>query len=286
MSQFLISIIRPRGYRHSDAFMEVAETLCLGLRRLGHRAAVFENKIAPQAINILLGAHLLDRREAGLLPPGTIVYNLEQLGAPYLKEHFYGLACRCRIWDYSPLNLALWMQRRCAQPPTLVEIGYVPEWTRIPVAPIQDIDVLFYGSINEHRRAIFLRLREAGIGIHAVFGVYGRERDALIARAKIVLNLHCYPTKLFEVVRVSYLLANAKAVVSEASPDIGDFAQTVEVASPDGMVDAVSALLADESRRKRLEARGFEFFTRRPVESFLEKAIGPLIGPTQSTASG
>ena len=36
-----------------------------------------------------------------------------------------------------------------------------------------------------------------------------------IARSKIVLNLHQYDAQVFEIVRVSYLLANRRAVVSE-----------------------------------------------------------------------
>lgn len=48
--------------------------------------------------------------------------------------------------------------------------------------------------------------------------VMGDERDQYIARAKVVLNMHRFQeTKVFEIARVSYLLANRKAVVSEIS---------------------------------------------------------------------
>ena len=55
--------------------------------------------------------------------------------------------------------------------------------------------------------------------VRAESGVRGAERDALIARARLVLNLHFYPTAIFELVRVSYLLANGKAVVAECGPE-------------------------------------------------------------------
>ena len=51
------------------------------------------------------------------------------------------------------------------------------------------------------------------------FNAYGGKRDALIARAKVVLNIHYYAAQVFEIVRVSYLLANSKAVVTEIGPD-------------------------------------------------------------------
>jgi hypothetical protein len=49
--------------------------------------------------------------------------------------------------------------------------------------------------------------------------VYGQARDALVARARIQLNVHYYEAKVFEVVRVSYLLANGRFVVSETGAD-------------------------------------------------------------------
>lgn len=269
MAQYLISIIRPKGYLHSNAFQEVAETLLYGLRQLGHESAILENTVDPRAMNIVLGAHLLGDAELAALPDGTIVYNLEQLGSPHLSAAYMQLAGRCRIWDYSPVNLALWKQQKCAFAPALAEVGYAPVLRRIPAAPEQDIDVLFYGSLNEQRNAIFRKLEEAGVRVHAAFGVYGKERDALIARAKIVLNLHCYEAKLFEVVRVSYLLANSKAVVSETAADIGEFSHAVAAVPYEEIVAKCTELLRDEEARKALEARGHEFFRRREIVPIL-----------------
>ena len=42
-------------------------------------------------------------------------------------------------------------------------------------------------------------------------------RDDLIARAKVVLNINKHQAKIFEIVRVSYLMANAKAVVLQGA---------------------------------------------------------------------
>jgi|GEM_PF-566531 O-methyltransferase/8-demethyl-8-(2,3-dimethoxy-alpha-L-rhamnosyl)tetracenomycin-C 4'-O-methyltransferase len=286
MSGFLISIIRPQGYLHSDAFREVAESLQFGLRRLGHAAAIFENVVDPSATNIILGAHLLNEEDQQALPEQSIIYNLEQLGAPHLGVGYYRLAERYRIWDYSPINVQRWNQLTCAHPVRLVEVGYVPELCRIAPAAVQDIDVLFYGSMTEPRMAVLRQLEQAGVRVHAAFGVYGKERDALIARAKIVLNLHCYETQLFEVVRVSYLLANSKAVISETSPDIGDFEHAV-IAVPYGLiVQSCLGLLQEERRRRLLESQGSAFFQQREMGHILERSLratAEIAGDKQET---
>ena len=77
--------------------------------------------------------------------------------------------------------------------------------------------MLFYGMVNERRRQVLQNL-ESRCRLAVLTGVFGAERDALIARAKIVLNLHYYETCILEQTRVSYLLNNGACVVSEDSP--------------------------------------------------------------------
>src|SRR5580698_9627753 len=59
MSRFHITLVRPDGYLHTEAFREVAETLKFGLQSLGHTAHIQENAVDAMATNVLLGAHLL-----------------------------------------------------------------------------------------------------------------------------------------------------------------------------------------------------------------------------------
>ena len=277
MARYHVSIVRPEGYLHSECFREVAEGLVSAFRSLGHEAAVGESTLDAKATCVVLGAHLLTEAEAFAVPASTIFYNLEQLGGAVLPEWYLRLAAKYRIWDYSPLNLIRWGQVGCVEPPALVEIGFAPELRRIPVAPVQDIDVLFYGSHNERRIKILRGLEAAGVRVHSVFGVYGAERDALIARAKIVLNLHAYATEVFEVVRVSYLLTNAKAVVSEASPDIGGLAEGMAVLAYDDLVAGCVRLLQDDAARRELQARGFRLFSSRSQARIMEKVVGPAM---------
>jgi SAM-dependent methyltransferase len=276
MSRFHITLVRPDGYLHTEAFREVAETLKFGLQSLGHTAHVQENAVDAMATNILLGAHLLTPDEALIVPPGSIVYNLEQLGGPSLPKHFYELGIRHQVWDYSLNNLKTWEVLRCARRPIHVPLAYVPELSRIPASKAQDIDVLFYGSLNDRRSRILQALKDSGVKVHAAFGVYGKERDELISRSKIVLNVHFYSAKIFETVRVSYLLANSKAVVSECSaeteiePGLGDAVLGLPY---DSLVEGCGSLLRDEEKRHQLETRGFQRFSQRKESEILSKAL-------------
>ena len=289
MARFHVAIIRPEGYLHSSCFREVAETLHVALTKLGHTVVTAENSIDAHATSIVLGAHLLTEQEAATLLPSCIVYNLEQLGATTLPGWYMALASRLRIWDYSRLNLARWNTVPCLSPAKLVEIGYVPELSRINSATAQDIDVLFYGSMNERRVAVLQALERTGVRMHAAFGIYGDERDALIARAKVVLNLHAYGTEVFEIVRVSYLLANAKAVVTEAAPDLGDLAEAVVSCPYDQLVPQCLALLDDEPARRKLEQRGAAIFAQRQQVEILRRALADtqksVASPAASVAS-
>src|ERR1700691_916851 len=105
MSKFQIVLVRPDGFLHTEAFREVAETLQFGLRSVGHTAQIEENVFDPTATNLLLGSHLLSPAAAVMLPPASILYNLEQLGGPSLPKQFYELAVRHRVWDYSRRNI-------------------------------------------------------------------------------------------------------------------------------------------------------------------------------------
>jgi len=273
-----VAVVSPPGYPHSAAFAEVAETIRHGLTSLGHDAVVSRDLGARDRRHIVLGAHLAP--EAGIqLPAGSIIYNLEQVDSQsrWMTGALLDLYRRYPLWDYSTANIERLVSMGVPRP-AHVPIGYAPSLTRIvPVEP--DIDVLFYGSLNERRQGIIDRLRAAGVRVEAVFGVYGSERDALIARAKLILNLHYYEAKVFEVVRVSYLLANGRAVVSERGADPaeeGPFASAVAFTDYDRLVATCQALLRQPAERQRLGEAGLVLMRARPEGQLLAPALRAL----------
>lgn len=135
----------------------------------------------------------------------------------------------------------------------------------------QDFDVLFYGAMNERRAKVLQALKAVGLNVVTLFGSYGRERDEFIARAKRVVNVHYYPTNIFEIVRCSYLFANGKAVVSELAPDTEIYPEVRECVvgvAYDNVAAECACLLGDESRLKRQGARAREIYSEFRLDAF------------------
>ena len=275
---FQVVLVQPEGYVHSAAFAEVLEAVVCGLRALGADVAKTVNQLVPGRQPIVFGANLLSEANVDVLPPGTIVYNLEQIdeSSSWCSPTYLRLLQSCQVWDYSARNIASLVRLGVTVKVKHVPVGYVPELTRITAAPVEDIDVLFYGSMNERRNNIISQLRQAGLNTHAVFGVYGPSRDALIARSKVVLNMHYYETNIFELVRVSYLLANRKAVVAECNPGTEidpDIVDAVQLAPYEGLTRACAKLVADSHSRKALSERGFSRMAARDQRAYLAAAL-------------
>jgi hypothetical protein len=275
--KFAVTIVSPPGYPHSEAFAEIAETVHHGLRGLGHESVLTRALTHDKRRrSIIFGANLL----AGLKlepPPGAVLYNLEQVqaGSAWMTPALLDLFRRFPVWDYSQGNVeqlvALGLPR-----PTLLPIGYAKELTRIEAAPVEDIDVLFYGSINARRRQVLEALLAQGLKVEVLYGVYGAARDAVIARAKVVLNLHFYEAKIFEAVRVSYLLANGRAVVSErgaVAAEEAAFEPGVCFAPYAALVEHCTRLVHDEPERRRLGQAGLQLMSGRSEQAYLRAAL-------------
>jgi hypothetical protein len=211
--------IKPSGYAHAEALTELAEATYHGIRRLGIPVSLRHAPTEP-ARQIIIGAHLLGATSAAALPTDAIIYNSEQIyeGSPWLKGGWYLDALSAHeVWDYSAENIERLREFGISRL-RLARLGFVPELVRI--APtMEEIDVLFYGSTAPRREVIIEALKRRGLKVASLFGVYGEERDRAIAGAKIILNVHRHATKIFEIVRIAYLLSNYKAVVSECGPD-------------------------------------------------------------------
>ncbi len=278
MSEIRVCIVRPPGGLHSEAVREVAESLHYALLRLGHRSAIVENRYdAPHKL-ILLAANLIAPDEVERVPPSAVVYNLEQVSDRLAHDNppYAALLARCEVWDYSRRNLDA-LARLGVRNAAHLPIGFVPELARIAPADKEDIDVLFYGSVNERRDRILKEIRDAGLALHVAFGRYGPERDALIARSKVVLNLHSYETRILEMTRISYALANRKAVLSELAADSeadDDLRDAIAFAPAEEIADACVALAFDAARRRALAERGFAHFSARSLPELLRERLG------------
>jgi hypothetical protein len=273
-----ICIVTPAGYEHSRAFAEIAGGLQEAFAELGEVVPIVHDPKAIVGRGLVLGANLLPRVPDVTIPDDAVVFNLEQVSdsGVWLNESYLGVLRTHEVWDYSESNIAA-LRARGVERVRHCAVGYAPCLTRIAPAVEEDVDVLFVGSIFGRRIRILDAIDAAGLRVKRLFNVYGAERDAWIARAKIVLNLHAFPEQVFEIARVSYLLANRRFVISEPSRGT----DRVEVALREAVVFGTEGELpelcrrfaSDEAPRRAVAQRGFELFRAMRQVDFLRAAL-------------
>lgn len=276
--KYAVTLVSPPRYIHSAAFQELAESLDAGLRELGHDSVLSTRGAAPGRRQIVLGCHLLPRAPLPLADD-AILYNFEQVGpdSPWMRPELFALLRRYQVWDFSERN-AQALRARDVPVAQVLRPAYSPVMSRIEPASERDIDVLFYGSLNPRRRKLLAALRAAGLRVCVVCGLYGAARDALIARSRLVLNLHFYAAGILEMVRLAYLLSNRCAVLSEpgSEPALNAWLdQGVAFAPYEQLVERARELLADPDACVALGRRGHAIFSAVPLTRLLGAALAP-----------
>lgn len=274
--KFNICIIQPQGYIHSLAFLELAELLVYSLHDLNHEAVFQFNTIDSKAKNILIGFHLLDFKYAEQIPKETILINAEQFLAntPW-NENILKWIKSFQVWDYSQQNIEVFKEIGLSNI-QLLKIGYQKELTRIQRNSTPDIDILFYGSVNTRRAKVLNALKNTGLNINSSFGIYGKERDDLIARSKIVLNLHHYESQIFEIIRVFYLLSNAIPTVGEVNSSTcipKQYKNTVKEAEYDDLILTCKLMVENEELRSSQAKSGFEIIKGYPQALYMSELL-------------
>ncbi len=278
---FSLVKIAPPGFLSAHGFDDVILPLYHAFARLGFRVEMRVNSANPNSVNILFGTCQAPALADAAFPSNSIVFNLEQLASSaWAGEAYVGHLKRFTVWDYSPRNIAR-LERDFGLPGvTLMRLGYVPEMTRLRRDFPQDVDLLFYGYANERRKNALDAMVKGGVRLGALSGEYGAARDQAIARAKIVLNVHYYTPASLEIVRLGYLWANRKAVVSELRDDT-ELYPGLESAclfsSYDKLRPAVHSLLRDDAARERQGEAGFAAFSAMRQEDFLKEVLGPRL---------
>jgi hypothetical protein len=147
------------------------------------------------------------------IPVDGAIYNMEPLydGCRSLSGGYIETLRKCAVLDYSAKNIEYLKAHGIEA--FHMPYGYHDSLYR-PVKAEKDIDLLFVGSMNPRRAALFRDVRK-DIDFLWAIGVYGKELDKLIARAKVVANVHYCEDHQLEVVRLNYLMANHCTVVSE-----------------------------------------------------------------------
>ncbi|MBS7805562.1 hypothetical protein KIH24_13395 [Rhizobiales bacterium TNE-4] len=275
--KYNICTVQPPGYVHAHAFDEVAILIGAGLEDLGYLATINANKIDHDARNIIIGCHLLDPQSANIIPTNSIVLNTEQLSneiGSWNQNIMFWLQ-RYEAWDYSIKNIENIKAVGLTQPKHLM-LGFHEKLLSIPKARHQDIDVLFYGSMNERRRKTLDEISNRGLKVKELFGIYGKERDEWISRSKIVLNLHFFNTKIFEIVRCFYLMINSKAVVAEIDNETSInplYCDGIYATSYANIADECLRLCSDQHARDEIEFKASKTIKNLPQKKLLQSLL-------------
>lgn len=230
MTKIAVCLLAP-DYAY-PVFYETALLYQAHLKELGYEVELEKNRLKRNSLNLLIGYHYLNPQALTMLAGKFryILIQLEQLSyhggwfsqqaesLPQLLPIFKGAE---QIWDYDKANVeflkALGLEAK------LMPLGYHASLQSFHPEPTPDYDVIFYGALNSTlhpfpRRVQMLETLARHCNLKILNGKYGQQRDQLLKKAKLVLNIHGsenLPIK--EQVRLFYLFTNQVLVVSEES---------------------------------------------------------------------
>lgn len=274
-------------------FVEVAEAFVGELRALGVPAAVSRDGFPPLAdgtVYVLVPPH----EYRGLAPPShwptprqlerTIFYCFEQPGTRFFDSDVE--MARGPVGAVADLNaVSVREHRRRGVLAHHVPIGWTDAWVapqpdRPGEAAARDIDLLHLGIYSARRgRALahaadgLARWRAALIfgddhgpnaSAQANFAVDG-EKWRLLARSRVLLNVHLGERPYFEWLRVVQAICNRVAVVSETSTGAAPLRAGEHFVSgrADELVALAEPLLEDEALRSAMADRAASFLSQR-----------------------
>ena len=276
------SIVAPSCYddgqtTRSPCDHERGPTLILLRDRHLHAACFDEIDLAVRKI---LADRLDDRAVAfnahsvppHAVPAGAIVFNLENVGIQVSTDMFAGH----EIWDFSARNVERW--RDAGRDARHVPVGYHPSMTRFSPLPWQDrdIDVVFTGCLNDRRARVLDDLVQRGLRVRSLTGVYGSDRDSVLARSRVAINMLFYPGGVFPALRSAHLVANRIAVVSECAAEEPSWVTPLSV-SYDALADRVAFLARDSSQEEAdvIAANAFAALSKSPLLLPTDKGASP-----------
>lgn len=292
-------------------FVELAEALAYELEQLGARASVKIGEIPlPQQgiVHVFLPPHeyvSLSRYR----PPAPHLRRSIVISAEQPDSHFFAANVPIAqdagaVFDINPRSIRAYQSHGIEA--SLLRVGHTPLWDRFEGSaggsaasgpggaagpPERDIDILFLGRVSPRRdRALasyagVLERFDCHLGLSdnsrpntatgATF-LAGEDKRQLLARSKILLNIHGEDEPYFEWLRIAEAICAGCAIVSEHSSDIaplewGRHLLTGELGSL-GLLCA--HLIEDDEWRERMRTEAYELLARElPLATAAEQLI-------------
>ncbi len=266
-----------------NSHLEVIESLVWGFNNLGFDCSFRTNQFDAGCTNIVFGwevaIQLVQRGLLGELPEGTILYNFEQYSTQSLKgrEAYEQIAEKFQIWDYCIGNIARWKELNPKYEPYYAKVSFAPSLMKIPPAENEDIDITYIGSLGPRRSEKMITCGQTANrnSVVSLSNMWGELRDEFISRSKVLINIseEKQNMKVFEIVRVSYYLANKKAVVCEFLPDMeieDDMLQVLKFEPAENIGSVCDDLVQNVGIRKNYAEECFERFRERDVRDVIK----------------
>lgn len=130
--------------------------------------------------------------------------------------------------------------------------------------------------MNARRAEILNRIKEKGLIVKHIFGIYGPERDDYISRSKLVMNIHFYESQIQEIIRLFYLASNSIPILSENNSTTKQEAQwcdAIPSATYHNLVDECFHMIHSETQLCTIGADIHSRISEFPQRIFTEKAL-------------
>lgn len=150
----------------------------------------------------------------------------------------------------------------------------------------EEIDVLFYGSMNERRINLVKYIKSAGINIYCPnrplsndypHNVFGKEKDILIEKSKIIV-LSLYYEKDIEFPRAVYCLSKKKCIIADSWGDnykLSEYFDNIfPVVETKKICETIKYYLENENERKIIGQNGYEYVKNKyNIENYIDNII-------------
>lgn len=232
-------------FRWRECLRDLAECLVDALRRDGHAAELVDEFRRGTEVEIVLGAH-----EPSVVLPDypVVIYQTEVPASGWYTDGYKArLASALAVWEAAPGYVTQDASRTSVVEPGLIRVpglgaGEVEALGKY-FPKTKDIDILFYGSLSPRRIAILTKLQDAGLAPSVHFGLFGKNRDALIDRARIIVDIMQTDGEPGDATRTFFLDSRGACVLSENDKN------PARVLAPWRIVEQCRELLADEGKR-------------------------------------
>jgi hypothetical protein len=292
-------------------FVELAEALVYELRLLGADAGISQGELPyPREglVHVLLPPHeyvSLSRYR----PPAELLARSVLISAEQPDSHFFAanvpLAREAgAVFDINPRSVRAYLAEGIKA--TLLAVGHTRLWDRFETdSRVRDIDILFLGRLTPRRAQalasyadVFERFRcHIGLSDNSRPNIMsgasflaGDDKRDLLARAKVLLNIHGEDEPYFEWLRVAEAICAGCAVVSEHSSDIAPLEWGRHLLT--GRLGSLGLLCAwfldDAPLRERMRADAYDMLLReRPLSNAAHQLVqaGRAIDPGPPGAS-